>query len=81
MALTSGGGGPTKREERGEGRSQGGVQTERLMGLTSKCERRGDRHLEKRFVLLWACVCPHAPVCECTYVYMCVCVCVEINET
>lgn len=46
------------------------------MGLRTKCEMRGDRHLEKQFVFLWACVCAHAPVCACVFV-----LCAEFNET
>lgn len=71
--IWRGEGKPSKREGRGEGRSQGG-QIERLMGLTTKCEMRGERHLEKRFVFLWACVRAHALMCACTCVCMCVCV-------
>lgn len=52
MAQTSGGGKgshPREKEERRE-RAKGGRQ--RLMGFTTKCEMKGDRHLEKRFVFL-----------------------------
>lgn len=49
--IWRGEGKPSKREGREEGKSQGG-QTERLMGFTTKCEMKGDRHLEKRFVFL-----------------------------
>lgn len=49
--IWRGEGKPYKREGREEGKSQGG-QTERLMRFTTKCEMKGDRHLEKRFVFL-----------------------------